>query len=85
VNVETEMFKKYENKNKLLLTKWRDLDKKARQTQPKQKFVNAVNKVIQYQIAPTDEISLIVPSTEVAYSRPGSEAFFDCVKSDRIE
>jgi len=32
-NVEAEMFQKYENKNKLLLTKWRELDKKAKQTQ----------------------------------------------------
>lgn len=48
VDVETEMFQKYENKNKLLLTKWRDLDAKAKQSEPKQKFVNAVKKVIAY-------------------------------------
>ncbi len=48
VNVETEMFQKYENKNKLLLTKWRNLDDKAKQAEPKQKFINAVKKVITY-------------------------------------
>ena len=48
VNVETEMFQKYENKNKLLLTKWRNLDDKAKLAEPKQKFINAVKKVIAY-------------------------------------
>jgi hypothetical protein len=48
VNVETEMFQKYENKNKLLLTKWRNLDDKAKLAEPKQKFISAVKKVIAY-------------------------------------
>ncbi len=48
VNVETEMFQKYENKNKLLLTKWRNLGDKAKLAEPKQKFINAVKKVITY-------------------------------------
>ena len=46
VNVEMEMFQKYENKNKLLLTKLKNLDEKAKLSEPKQKFVNAVKKVI---------------------------------------
>jgi hypothetical protein len=48
VNVETEMFQKYENKNKLLLTKWRNLGDKAKLAEPKQKFISAVKKVIAY-------------------------------------